>query len=255
MTGPEITLSPKAVEVLTLAFHELSTNALKYGALTEKEGRISVKWSLFDKGGKTWISIDWMEEGGPPSPSPPPTRRGFGSELIEARIPYELRGTGQVKIEPGGARCKIEFPLREAESILETDAPVPTRLYGGTVDMTGAPDLSGKKILVVEDDYYLASDTAAALRASGAVVLGPSPTTEDAIHVLESDHPTLVVLDLNLGGGGPKFEIAGRLVKRGISFVFLTGYDSDVIPDEFAHITRLQKPIALREIVEAVSEL
>ena len=253
LTGPDIMLSPKAVEVLTLAFHELSTNALKYGALSVSRGKVTVTWTLFEKREKTWIAIDWVEEGAPSRA--PPTRRGFGSELIEARIPYELRGTGKTTIEPEGARCHIEFPLREAESILETDAPVPTRLYGGTVDMTGAPDLSGKTILVVEDDYYVASDTAAALRGAGAVVLGPSPTAEDAAHLLEHETPTSVVLDLNLGGGGPKFEIAHRLLERGIPFVFLTGYDPDVIPDDLANIKRLQKPIALREVVEAVSRL
>lgn len=253
LTGPDIMLSPKAVEVLTLAFHELSTNALKYGALSVSRGKVTVTWTLFEKREKTWIAIDWVEEGAPSRA--PPTRRGFGSELIEARIPYELRGTGKTTIEPEGARCHIEFPLREAESILETDAPVPTRLYGGTVDMTGAPDLSGKTILVVEDDYYVASDTAAALRGAGAVVLGPSPTAEDAAHLLEHETPTSVVLDLNLGGGGPKFEIAHRLLERGIPFIFLTGYDPDVIPDDLANIKRLQKPIALREVVEAVSRL
>ena len=121
--------------------------------------------------------------------------------------------------------------------------------------MTGAPDLTGKTVLVVEDDYYVASDTAAALRGAGAEVLGPCPTEEDALRLLEEETPTAVVLDLNLGGGGPRFEIAHRLLKRGTPFVFMTGYDPDVIPHEFADVVRLQKPIALRDIVEAVSKL
>jgi PAS domain S-box-containing protein len=176
LTGPDIMLSPKAVEVLTLAFHELSTNALRYGALSVSGGKVTVTWTLFEKREKPWLAMDWAEDGAPSRP--PPTRRGFGSELIEGKIPYELRGSGKTTIEPGGAHCHIEFPLREAESILETDAPAPTRLYGGTVDMTGAPDLTGKIVLVVEDDYYVASDTAAALRGAGAEVLGPCPTEE-----------------------------------------------------------------------------
>ncbi|CCM78262.1 PAS domain S-box protein [Rhizobium mesoamericanum] len=253
LTGPDLMLSPKAVEVLTLAFHELATNALKYGALSVNGGKVSVTWTLFEKREKPWLAIDWVEEGAPFRP--PSTRRGFGSELIEAKIPYELRGTGKTSIEPGGAHCHIEFPLREAESILETDAPAPTRLYGGTVDMTGAPDLTGKTVLVVEDDYYIASDTAAALRGAGAEVLGPCPTEEDVLRLLEEETPTAVVLDLNLGGGGPRFEIARKLVERGTPFVFLTGYNPDVIPDELADVTRLQKPITLRDIVEAVSKL
>lgn len=158
-------------------------------------------------------------------------------------------------ITPDGARCHIEFPLREAESILETDAPMPTKMYGGTVDMTGVANLSGKTILVVEDDYYVASDTASALRSAGAMVLGPCGTEEDAVHLLQEETPTAVVLDLNLGGGGPKFEIARQLIGRGIPFLFLTGHDPEVIPDELADVQRLQKPIALRDVVEAVSKL
>lgn len=253
LTGPDIMLSPKAVEVLTLAFHELAANALKYGALSVSDGKITVQWTPFEKREKPWLAIDWVEEGAPPRP--PPTRRGFGSELIEAKIPYELRGTGKTTITSEGARCHIEFPLREAESILETDAPMPTKMYGGTVDMTGAPDLSGKTVLVVEDDYYVASDTASALRSAGAIVLGPCGTEEDALEILQDKTPMAVVLDLNLGGGGPKFEIARRLIGRGIPFLFLTGYDPDVIPDELANVQRLQKPIALRDVVEAVSRL
>lgn len=253
LTGPDIMLSPKAVEVLTLAFHELSTNALKYGALSVSDGKITVRWTPFEKREKPWLAIDWVEESAPPRP--PPTRRGFGSELIEAKIPYELRGTGKTTITPEGARCHIEFPLGDAESILETDAPMPTKLYGGTVDMTGAADLTGKTVLVVEDDYYVAADTAAALRSAGATVLGPCGTEEDALHLLQEETPIAVVLDLNLGGGGPKFEIARQLGKRGIPFLFLTGYDLDVIPDELADVQRLQKPIALRDVVEAVSKL
>jgi two-component sensor histidine kinase len=78
-------LPPKVVEVLTLAFHELATNALTYGALTTPQGRITVSWEHVERGGAPWLLVDWREEGAPPRP--PSARRGFGSELIEARIP------------------------------------------------------------------------------------------------------------------------------------------------------------------------
>jgi hypothetical protein len=72
---------------------------------------------------------------------------------------------------------------------------------------------------------------------------------------MASNTLSAVVLDLNLGGGGPRFEIAYKLVRHGTPFVFLTGYDPDVSPDELANVVRLQKPIALIEVVEAVSKL
>lgn len=253
LTGPEVMLSPKAVEVLSLAFHELATNALKYGALSTPARTLSVTWQRFEKGGSDWLAVDWTEKGSPSRQ--PSTRRGFGSELIEGRIPYELGGTGVVSIGPGGAACHIEFPLSYAESILETDAPSSATVFGGTLDMTGAPDLSSQNILVVEDDFYAASDTAAALHGAGARVLGPCPSEDATLKLLETEQPTAAVVDLNLGGGGPRFNVALALKKRGIPFVFLTGYDPEVIPPEMADVPRLQKPLPLRDVIEAISQL
>lgn len=192
LIGPDIMLAPKAVEVLTLAFHELATNALKYGALSLPEGRLTVSWTPFEKRARSWLAVDWVEEGAPARE--PSDRKGFGSELIEARIPYELGGSGKITIEPGGARCRMEFPLQQAESILETDAPLPTTVFGGVLDMTGAADLTGRKVLVVEDDYYMACDTAAALVGAGAAVLGPCPSEEATFDLLEDEKPTHAVL-------------------------------------------------------------
>ncbi len=253
LEGPDVRLSPKAVEVLSLALHELATNALKYGAFSVPEGRLKVAWRSFEKRGSLWLAIDWIEQGGPPRG--PLTRRGFGSDLIEGRVAYELGGIGKIAIEPGGARCHLEFPLEDGESNLETDAPIPTTVSGGSLDMTEVADLTGKTVLVVEDDYYIASDTAAALRSAGAKVIGPCPSVDAALVRLESETPTHAVLDLNLGGGGPRFEIAYLLKARAVPYVFLTGYDAAAVPADLVDVVRLQKPIPMRNIVEAVAAL
>lgn len=253
LVGPDITVSPKIVEVLTLAFHELATNALKYGGLSVENGKVAVRWTTFDQRGTNWLILDWTEEGAPLRD--PPTRRGFGSELIEGKIPYELRGNAKVTIQNAQARCHLEIPLTDGESILETDAPAPITIRGGSLDMTGAPDLKNRVILVVEDEYYMAADIASALRSAGADVLGPCPTEEMALALLDTTKPTYAVLDLNLGGGGARFEIAAVLRSQGIPFVFLTGYDAKVIPDNMRDVPRLQKPISMIQIVEAVSRL
>ena len=257
LDGPDIALSPKAAEVLTLAIHELATNAVKYGALSVPTGRVTVRWSTFEKRGGSWLAFDWTEEGAPARPQPTadtPRRRGFGSELIEGRIPYELRGRGKVTIEPGGARCHLEFPLQDGASILETDAPQRATVFGGTIDMTGEPDLTGRRILVVEDDYYLATDTARALRGAGAEVMGPYATEEDARAELNEQRPDAAVVDINLGRG-PSFKLAETLKDGCIPFVFTTGYDVEVIPAEFDSVERLQKPLELRHIVGAITKL
>ena len=257
LEGADVALAPKAAEVLTLAIHELATNAVKYGALSAPDGRVTVRWSTFERRGGPWLAFDWTEEGAPARPAPAPgtpRRRGFGSELIEGRIPYELRGRGQFTIEPGGARCHLEFPLQERASILQTSAPRRATVFGGAIDMTGEPDLTGRRILVVEDDYYLATDTARALRGAGAEVLGPCATEEDAQAELEEQRPDAVVVDVNLGLG-PSFKLAQRLKDGAIPFVFTTGYDAGVIPAEFEAFERLEKPLQLRHIVGAVARL
>lgn len=252
LVGPDVRVSPKAAEVLTLAVHELATNALKHGAFSVAGGRLSVSWSTFEKRGGSWLSLDWVETG--VTPRLPITRRGFGSDLIEGRIPYELGGVAAITIDHSGARCHLEFPLDDRDSILETDAPLAGTIFGGALDMPDATALAGRRVLVVEDDYYLASDTAAALRRAGAEVLLPCPTEAAALDLLERERPTHAVVDLNLGDG-PRFEIARVLKERGVPFIFLIGYDPDVVPADFSDVVQVQKPIPFRKVVEALAEL
>ncbi len=135
----------------------------------------------------------------------------------------------------------MRLPLQNGESVLETDALRAARIFGGSLDMTGAPDLSGQAILVVEDDYYIAPDTAAALRGASGQVIGPCANAEAALRSLNDETPTAAVLDVNLGSG-PSFDLARLLRARKIPFVFLTGYDAGAIPEEFGQIERIEKP-------------
>lgn len=255
--GPDIDISPKAAEVLTLAIHELSTNALKYGALSVPDGKVTVRWTTSDKDGTPWLSLDWREEGAKDQRAPQsdkPRRKGFGSELIEGRIPYELEGRGSLAITPDGAQCHLEFPLKSGASVLETGAPKRATVFGGALDMTGEPDLGGRRVLVVEDDYYLATDAARALAGAGAEVLGPYATEAQAREELQQQRPDAVLLDINLGLG-PTFKLAETLKDQSVPFVFVTGYDQDVVPAEFADVGRLEKPVQLRRVVSTIAEL
>ena len=256
LLGPEVALSPKAAEVLTLAVHELATNALKYGALSVPNGKITVQWATFEKRGAPWLNFDWTEEGAParPQPNDQPRRRGFGSELIEGRVPYELGGVGKMTVEKGGAQCRLQFPLRSEASILETGAPQRATVFGGALDVTAEGDLTGRRVMVVEDDYYLAIDVARAMLGAGAEVAGPCPTEAAARAELAQQRPDAVVLDINLGAGAT-FKLAEVLKDGGIPFVFVTGYDQGAMPAEFADVERLEKPVQLRRIVNAVSRL
>jgi signal transduction histidine kinase len=254
LTGPDVTLSPKATEVTTMALHELATNAVKYGALSVPRGHVRVHWSTFDRSGTRWLRLEWVEVGGPAPSSTGARHRGFGSELIEELIPYELGGEGELTLTPEGARCMLQFPLKDGASILETDTPQRSAVLGSAIDMRDAASLAGRRILVVEDDYYLAGDVAHAIRCAGGETLGPCATEGAAGALLETATPSGVVLDINLGNG-PSYHLARLFKERGIPYVFITGYEATAIPAEFNAVVRLAKPVELRGVVNALAEV
>ena len=120
LSGVEVQLSPKAAEVLTLAVHELATNATKYGAFSRAGGRLDVRWIVEERGTQRWLVFDWIEHG-VPIVDAVPRRRGFGTELLSQRIPYELKGRGSFEFKPGGLQSRIEFPLLPGSSVLQTN--------------------------------------------------------------------------------------------------------------------------------------
>jgi two-component system CheB/CheR fusion protein len=109
--GPTIELHGKAAENLSLAFHELSTNSIKYGALGTNEGHIGVEWNVDRSGQEPAVSLSWTETA--PGIGPKLTRRGFGLELVERLIPHELDGTGALTFSQGRLICKMQLPLSD----------------------------------------------------------------------------------------------------------------------------------------------
>ncbi|HEY8566411.1 MAG TPA: PAS domain S-box protein [Beijerinckiaceae bacterium] len=107
--GPRFTVGPRTALALGLAFHELSTNAAKYGALSAPEGRVAVAWRRSTIETQAWLRLTWREAGGPPVVAP--TRRGFGSRLLDRGVAAELGGSVDLAFEPTGLRCRIEIPL------------------------------------------------------------------------------------------------------------------------------------------------
>ncbi|MCQ0989357.1 sensor histidine kinase [Jiella marina] len=108
VSGPDVPLGPGLGLAMGLALHELATNAAKYGALSASGGRVTMDWSLRAGRGETRLAFEWRESGGPPVE--PPTRRGFGSVLIERMM--RLRGA-EVAIDyaPEGLCCRIDLPV------------------------------------------------------------------------------------------------------------------------------------------------
>ena len=110
ISGRSLPLLPKAVVALSLALHELATNAAKYGALSVPEGRVSVSWH-YEPIENATLKIIWKEQGGPEVA--PPQRKGFGSTLIERLLSAELRGQAEVFYEKSGVICVVEADMSQ----------------------------------------------------------------------------------------------------------------------------------------------
>lgn len=104
--GPDIRIRPKVALALSMALHELATNAVKYGALSTHAGRVELGW---DTG--THFQLSWTERGGPPVTAP--RQRGFGSRLIEKGLSHEFSGEVDLRFETDGVVCTIRAPLDE----------------------------------------------------------------------------------------------------------------------------------------------
>lgn len=108
--GVALDLGPKPALQLSLALHELATNAVKYGALSNDTGRVRIAWNVVDEG-EPVFRFTWAERGGPPVM--PPTRRGFGTRLIETATAAEFRGTSKMDHASSGLRWTLDAPLAD----------------------------------------------------------------------------------------------------------------------------------------------
>jgi two-component system CheB/CheR fusion protein len=113
ISGVPITLKDRSAEIFALALHELATNAVKYGALSQPKGLVRITWRVLTAADGARLSLDWRESG-VPALDPSPTRHGFGRDLIERGLPYELGAATSLEFLPGGVRCTIELPLDDS---------------------------------------------------------------------------------------------------------------------------------------------
>jgi PAS domain S-box-containing protein len=107
--GADLRVTPSMALSLSMALHELCTNALKYGALSTPSGRVRVTWTALSGPKENRLAMHWEESGGPPVS--PPAHKGFGSRLIEGGVARELNGTVRLAYEPTGLVCAIDVPL------------------------------------------------------------------------------------------------------------------------------------------------
>jgi light-regulated signal transduction histidine kinase (bacteriophytochrome)/CheY-like chemotaxis protein len=231
LEGPDVLLEPRAFSTLALVTHELLTNSAKYGALADSVGRVNVRWGIGENG---QLRIRWQEEGGPPVRAP--TRRGFGSTVIERSIPFDLNGEASVQFALAGVKAEFTIPASFVK-VPREPLPVPTRQAPGAHGVR----LAGRA-MVVEDNMIIALDAESTLEAMGADGVEVVPSVAEALRVIDKARPDFAILDVNLGSES-SFPIADRLMALGVPIVFATGYGKNVeFPERFADVPVVSKP-------------
>jgi two-component sensor histidine kinase len=109
LEGVDVTLAPKSALALGMVFHELATNAAKYGSLNQETGRVRVRWLVETGESRPQLTLDWIESGGPAVR--PPSCQGFGTRLIERSLKGELGGDAVLSYQEEGFQCSLKAPL------------------------------------------------------------------------------------------------------------------------------------------------
>jgi CheY-like chemotaxis protein len=244
-----------------MVLHELVTNSMKYGGLSSRTGRVSLRWQLEAEPGETGPSlvIVWTERGGPPIPEPP-RRKGFGSRLIEISVRHQLRGTVSLNWEHAGLVAKLRVGpgciAALGPQIGPSPAPPPSAPEPAPPPSAAPPSqgiLQGLRILLAEDEMLVALEAAESMAAAGCQVLGPAAALEEGIALADRAGPIdAAVLDVNLGGQ-QVVPLADMLVARGVPILFTTGYGEAPAGHHGAAV--LTKPIRAADLVAALQRL
>jgi two-component sensor histidine kinase len=248
--GPELFLTPRAANALSLALHELATNAVKFGALSTETGHVKLSWKILPEGG---FELTWTESGGPLVT--PPSRTGFGATLLDQVTGRELNGTTRVDYRPAGVKVRLRAgPQAMAERPeVVPEGPAPSRVTETVATSSGPASLKGAKVLIVEDAVLLALELETGLSEAGAAVVGPAYELEEAMALL-SQPIDAAVLDANLNGHSVT-PVAEALSRRGVPFVFATGYgETGGAPGGF-EAPVIRKPYDVTQVAAAVAEL
>jgi PAS domain S-box-containing protein len=238
MAGPAIILDSNRAQTISLAVHELATNAAKHGGLSVPQGKIAVDWSIVNG----TLNIDWREQDGPPVVTP--VRMGFGSKIIDASVSAQL-GDAHFDWRPNGLYCRISIPLLAMENIVSLNTVETAQPSSASPTML--------HILVLEDEPLIAMATCDLIEELGHFVIGPFFNLAASRAAL-AGRLDAAILDVNLGGD-EAYPIAEELAARGVPFMFMTGYGQESVDKRFRQHPILQKPVVRSELKAAIVNL
>jgi PAS domain S-box-containing protein len=231
IAGPQVLLSPNAVQPVGLLLHELATNAVKYGALSADAGRVDIGWSILPIGE---LRLHWTESGGPPVVAP--VAAGFGSTLIKEVTIRQLGGSLSLDWPAEGLQLVVTLP----PSVHRPDVP---RVAAKASVVGSAGVRSRGRVLVVEDEVLIALAICQDLAALGWDIVGPAASVEEAKALLTATAlPDAAVLDINLAGK-LVYPLADLLRSQQVPMVFCSGYEQLESNSAYDVLPHLRKPV------------
>lgn len=240
LDGADVLLEPQAFSTVALVVHEMMTNSAKYGALCDSLGRVDLRW---ERDALDHLVIRWRETGGPAVRAP--TRRGFGTTIIERSIPYELKGEAEVRYELAGVEARFTIPPAFVQNASRA-APKAVR----AVHAEALRGLAGS-VLVVEDNMIIALEAEELLTSLGATNVDMASSTREALRLIDAAPPARALLDVNLGSE-TSIAVARRQFELGIPYAFATGYgDGFRIPEDLAAVPVVKKPYGAEDLLRA----
>lgn len=252
LAGPDVRLQPQAISTMALVIHELVTNSTKYGALSA-DGRVEVGIEPVEGEG---VYIRWREIGGPAVVAP--TRRGFGSMIVERTIPFDLQGTAEVRYLMDGLQA--DFFIPQHHIVVEPAAPL-TWAPATTAVSPSAPTneidqpLKGAQVLLVEDNMLIALEAEDMLIALGAAHVAVASSLSEANSMVKQQSFQFAVLDINVGRG-TTFDLATRLKAAGTPYIFASGYGEDLVLKQRGGVdVVVQKPYERGHLARAVQQV
>lgn len=245
IAGPDLELAPELALHVALILHELVTNAHKYGALCTPAGMVSLSWAMDRK----QLTINWVETGGPPVVEP--SRRGFGTALIERSLKAE-GGQARVDYDEAGVRWTLTLPSGQRICRIGTANAATSTIDASPVGHGGG--IAGRSFLIIEDEPLVALEIASILEdeAAGAVAIAAS--AEEALSLIHSDNYDAALLDGNLQGM-PVDDVASALSLKKMPFAFVTGYGRESLPENSGSRPLISKPFDRTALIQCAATL
>jgi len=253
--GPDILIPSDLANLLALVMHELASNATKYGAL-RTTGEVDLQWALESD---NVLTIGWIERDGPTVQ--PPSRQGFGTSIIRKALVFEFDAEADLTFHAAGVQAHLRIPISANQSSLRARASpsAPALNENNAMPLAPAPQAEAEtdvlNVLIVEDDFLIATQTAAAIEQSQNATCIVTPSVPRALAAVETHAIDVAFLDVNLRGefSGP---VATRLTELEIPFVFVTGYGSqDHELQSFAYRQIFTKPVSPAQLLQVIEDV